>query len=223
MRTSLLAWLGALLVTAALAGCSHTTLSTAPPADQPPAASTPAGAVHRFEWAINHRDVDLVAELLTDDFQFIGAATDSAGNAARGLANGRERYLAALRSLLAPPNQVTFVFDRNPIPFPDSRPGKLPNWHEQIRTTLDLAVRDASGNKIHQIHGSGLFFCTRGDSAAIPAELMARGFKPDSTQWWLDRYEDETPAGGGLPSATDPARSISLTQLLELYYSRLAP
>jgi hypothetical protein len=57
----------------------------------------------------------------------------------------------------------------------------------------------------------------------IPADLVARGFKPDSTAWWFDRYEDETIGVGGAPSATDPAQGFSLTQLLEIYYSRLTP
>ena len=34
-------------------------------------------------------------------------------------------------------------------------------------------------------------------AAAIPAELQARGFKPDSLRWWIDRWEDETLASEG--------------------------
>ena len=39
------------------------------------------------------------------------------------------------------------------------------------------------------------------DSAAIPAELVSRGFKPDSLRWWIDRWEDETIGSGGMPAA----------------------
>jgi hypothetical protein len=57
-------------------------------------------------------------------------------------------------------------------------------------------VRIDSGNSV-EVTGNALFFLTRGDSAQIPPELIARGLRPDSTRWWMDRMEDETLAGQG--------------------------
>jgi len=40
--------------------------------------------------------------------------------------------------------------------------------------------------------GFANFFMVRGDSALIPADLAARGFRPDSTRWYIERWEDDT-------------------------------
>jgi hypothetical protein len=93
-----------------------------------------------------------------------------------------------------PAEQITLLFDKSLVPFADSRPGKDPKWHKQIRTSVDLKVRIDSGNTV-EVTGNALFFITRGDSAAIPKELISRGFKPDSLRWWIDRWEDETLGG----------------------------
>jgi hypothetical protein len=106
--------------------------------------------------------------------------------------------------------------DQNPISFPDTRPGKDPRWHKWVRTSVNLKVRIDSGNTV-EVTGNALFFVTRGDSAAIPAELRSRGAKPDSARWWIDRWEDETLSGTGAPSATNPTRNNTLFRILELY------
>ena len=57
----------------------------------------------------------------------------------------------------------------------------------------------------------------RGDSAAIPAEL---GFGPDSTRWYIERWEDETLSSGSrtLPvAAPQPARNTTWGMILTLY------
>ena len=220
--------IGALAVIAALAvlavtGCATKTL--APPADTPPAASTASGAVKRLEWAINHRDPDMVHAMLTADFQFISAGTDSAGNATRDTVGSRSWLDVALGALLDPANQVLLRFDVNPIAFPDSRPGKNPGWHRQVRTSVDLRVHDAWADTAFAVTGNALFFLIRGDSAQIPLELVNRGVKPDSTVWWFDRWEDETLGGAGArapasPAATNPSVMPTLANLLRYYYSR---
>ena len=221
--------IGALAVIAALAvlavaGCATKTVAP-PPADVPPAANSAAGAVKRLDWAINHRDPDMVAGMLTNDFQFISAGTDSAGNASRDSVGDRSWLDVALRALLDPANQVSLKLDANPIPFPDSRPGKDPKWHRQVRSSINLRVHDAQANTTFEVTGNALFFMTRGDSAQIPPELLARGVKPDSTVWWFDRCEDETLGGAGVraptsPAATNPSFVPTLAYLLRYYYSR---
>lgn len=170
------------LAMAAVSACS--TKVVAPAGDEPPAAVTPSQAVRRLEWGIEHRDLGLVEGLLTDDFQFITAGVDSAGNPDRSPAR-KGSFLDWLRGLLDSSPALTLQFDRNLVAYPDSRPGKNARWHRQIRTGVVL-------ERSTTITGQWLIFLTRGDSASIPAGLRGRGVKPDSTAWWLDRLEDET-------------------------------
>jgi hypothetical protein len=206
--------------TALAVGCS-TKIVAPPPVDEPPAASSPAGAVQRFAWGFDHKDVEVVSGLLSDDFQFISAGTDSAGNPSRAPYD-RSWFLVALAALRDSSSTVSFMVDQNLVPFPDTRPGKVSKYHEQIRTSVHASVRftDANGNV--EITGSLLFFLTRGDSAAIPADLRALGLKPDSTQWWLDRMEDETLAGASVSYAAQPSKRNTFAALLEYFHSLVA-
>jgi len=210
--------LGSLAVVAALAalaamGCA--TKTVAPATNTSPAATSPAGAVKLFEWAISQRNAAAFDNLFSGDLQFVGGDTDSAGNSV-GVVRDRAWFLAALDSLIGSAEQVSIVLDQNLVPLPDARPGKDPRWHKQIRTAVELKVRIDAGNTV-EVAGNALFFMTRGDSVAISQELMSRGLKPDSTRWWIDRVEDETFAG---PTPPVPTKSLSLRQLLEYYYSR---
>ena len=110
--------------------------------------------------------------------------------------------------------------DANPISFADTRPGKDPKYHKQVRTSFDLSVR-TEGN-LFEVSGNLLFFAVRGDSAAIPAELRARGVGPDSTRWWFERMDDETLSGGALPAATEGFRYWTFAALLQLFHSLFA-
>lgn len=192
------------------------------PADRPPAADSPAGAVRAIEWAFNHRRLDVIAGLLPADFRFQTAGVDSAGNPTRdslGL-GGREEFLAALRGLFeGTPTQpgaerVLLSFDRNLTEFPDTRPGKDPGVHRMIRTALDLKVALGDGSVV-EVTGNALLYSVRGDSAAIPPELAARGLRPDPGRWWLDRWEDETLTGAG--DRPLPAHALALGELLRRY------
>jgi hypothetical protein len=46
--------------------------------------------------------------------------------------------------------------------------------------------------------------------------------KPDSTQWWLDRMEDETLAGAGVSYPARPSRNNTFGGLLEYFHSLVA-
>jgi hypothetical protein len=218
-RTRLITIAAALGIAAALAvGCATTTVAP-PPVDGSPAASSPAGAVQRFAWGFNHKDVDVVGGLFTDDFQLISAGTDSAGNPTRNPTGDRPWFLVALAALRDSSSAVSFVLDRFPLPFPDTRPGKDPRVHKQIRSSVDAKVLFPGGGV--EVTGSLLFFLTRGDSAAIPPELAARGTKPDSTRWWIDRLEDETLGDSVYPGPT-PTKSITFVALLGYFHSHIA-
>jgi hypothetical protein len=203
--------------TALAVGCS-TKIVAPPPVDEPPAASSPAGAVQRFAWGFNHKDVEVVRGLLTDDFQFISAGTDSAGNPSRA-PHDRSWFLVALAALRDSTSTVSFIVDQNLVPSPDTRAGKVSKYHVQIRTSVHASVRFTDPNGNVEITGNLLFFLTRGDSAAIPQELIDRGAKPDSTRWWLDRMEDETVAGAGVSYAARPSRNNTFGGLLEYFHS----
>lgn len=219
-------------------GCGRSTQGTAPAADVAPAANSPAGAVERFDWALTRQDVDMVAGLVADDLRWLSAGTDSAGSPSMQPPHDRAWLLAALGSLLHgvpgrhAPSTVTLAPDPS-LPsmetFPDSRPGKEPRVHQEVRIGLEVSVRDGDTGETFDVTGGWVFFAARGDSAAIPPELAARGVKPDSTAWWFDRFEDEAIVSSPLafrsprPAAADPARRVSFTSILELYYSRLLP
>jgi len=192
-------------------GCA-TKIVAPPPVDEPPAASSPAGAVQRFAWGFNHQDVEVVGGLLTDDFQFSSAATDSAGNPTTEQRGDRSWFLASLAAL-RDTSTAYWAIDEKLLPFPDSRPGKNPRFHKQIRTNVL--------GRLVEINGDLLFFLTRGDSAAIPPELVSRGVRPDSTRWWLDRLEVER-LGGGVSYATQASKQNTFGGLLETFHSRVA-
>jgi len=204
-----------------------------------PAPDSPQNAVKLFQWCWVNRGVDEYRELFTDDYVFISAGTDSAGNQNRDIQARRDDEVQTAENMFIgsaerpPADQITLQFDQNLVPFPDSRPGKNPHWHKQIRTSVNLKVRIDSGNTV-EVTGNALFFLTRGDSAAIPQELISRGFKPaagDTTsgkalRWWIDRWEDETLApslvanrGAQVRSVQGPYIEMSMAQLRRIYYT----
>jgi hypothetical protein len=197
-----------------------------------PTPNSPQKAVELFQWCWVNRGVDEYRELFTDDYVFISAGTDSAGNPSREIQARRDDEVQTAENMFigsaerAPAEQITLLFDKNLVPFPDSRPGKNAKWHKQIRTSVDLKVRIDSGNTV-EVSGAALFFLTRGDSAAIPQELINRGFKPDSLRWWIDRWEDETLAGSGVvasraarPTLSAPILYLTMAELRRIYTTK---
>jgi hypothetical protein len=174
-----------------------------------PSPTTPAEAIRLFAWCWVNRGVEEYKELFTDDYVFQSASLDSAGNGGRDIITRRQEEIETAENIFIgsaerpPASKITLNFDRNLVPFPDTRPGKNSTWHKTIRTSVDLKVEVGDGSVL-EVTGYALFYLTRGDSAAIPAELKARGFKPDSLRWWIDRWEDETLASEG--AAVRPAR-----------------
>jgi hypothetical protein len=206
-----------------------------------PSPTSPQNAIRRFEWCWVNRGVQEYKELFTDDYVFISAGTDSAGNPIRDIQARRDDEVQIAENMFIgsadrpPADNITLSFDRTLIPLPDPRPGKISKWHKTILTSVALTVRVDANNSV-EVTGYARFFLTRGDSAAIPAELKAQGFGPDSLRWWIDRWEDETIGSGAPQALRSPAPTgaratagtagaispvaMSMAQLKSLYASR---
>lgn len=168
---------------------------------QAPIPNSPAGVVKLFEWCWQNRDITRYEEIFTDDYRFAFAEGDSAGQPYQTTPYTRETEMLNVGGLFngndqrLPAKTITLNLDKTMISLPDPRPGKDPKWHRSIRTSVDLTVDlDLGGGSVDKqiVTGNALFFLVRGDSAVIPPELVARGFVPDSSRWWIERWEDET-------------------------------
>jgi hypothetical protein len=184
-----------------------------------PAPNTPANTVRLFVWCWAHRDPTRYAEVFTDDYRFIFQPNDSAGNPFRERPWLREDEMASAQHLFSggadqpPASGIEISIDSKLVPLPDPRPGHDPHWHKTINTHVDLkvTVTDASGTpQVTPVVGNMLMYLVRGDSAVIPSELVAQGFKRDSTRWWIDRWEDQTIVTNG-PASARPVRRPGLT------------
>jgi hypothetical protein len=202
-----------------LAGCSEKHVLR--PVSQIPAPDSPEGIVRLVQWCWNNRDTTRYREVFTQDFQFVFAAGDSAGNAYRDDPFGRDEMLTCATHLFVgggstpPAASITLVLDATLYPIADSRPGKDPRWHREVPTSVNLSVTTEGGVEYH-VTGNATFFAVRGDSAAIPPEL---GFEPDSTRWYIERWEDYTLGSGSVMTVASPqpARGTTWGQILALY------
>jgi hypothetical protein len=179
----------------------------------PPAPSSPGNVVKLFAWCWRNRDPSLYAEIFTDDYRFIFAPNDTAGNAYRGSPWIREYELSSALHMFTggtdkpPASDIKITISDRLTVNPDSRVGKNPKWHRSVRTPVELVITfDQNGAPdVNTVSGSALFFVVRGDSALIPPELIAQGFTSDSTRWWIERWEDETAGATGSPASARPA------------------
>ncbi len=168
-----------------------------------PSPTTPQNAVKLFEWCWVNRGVEEYKELFTEDYVFLSAGLDSAGNPSREIQARRDDEVRIAENMFIgsaerpPASRITLNFDRNFIPFPDPRDGYVDSLFKSIRTSVDLKVQIDEGTAF-EVTGYALFYLVRGDTAAIPAELKARGFKKDKNRWWISRWEDETIASEGM-------------------------
>jgi hypothetical protein len=200
------------------AGCADSgprPLPTQPAGEPGFVADSPANAVRLFEWALEHRDLERLKGLLTDDFLFGCAATDSAGNAFQGRAVTRTDEIECILHMLVgggthpPASSIDLQFDQNLFAEPDSRPGKDPATHREIITSMVLRIETSEED--FQVTGQARFFLVRGDVAFFPAELAERGGKPDPGLWYLERWEDETVGSAGAAAQVlDGRRASSL-------------
>jgi len=168
-----------------------------------PKPTTPQNAVKLFEWCWKNRGIEEYKELFTEDYVFVTAGLDSAGNPSREIQARRDDEILIAENMFigsaerAPASSITLSFDRNLLPLPDPRPGYVDSLFKAIRTYVDLKVDIGEGN-IYEVSGYVQFHLVRGDTAAIPKALKERGFVKDRNRWWISRWEDETIEGSGL-------------------------
>jgi hypothetical protein len=212
-----------LVIAALLAGCSAGGFDAAklvePKKISPPyTPNSPSNTLRLLEWCYQHKDEQTYRELFTDDFVFAFSAIDPAGEAYHDRPFVREDELMSVTNLFhgggpdqPPALDVYLQLDNNFAEFSDPRPG-MANFsvHKKIGTAVLLQIACTDGSS-YEIRGRASFFLVRGDSALIPQELVDRGFRPDSTRWWIQRWEDETDRGSPGPlwnGAPQPGRTL---------------
>lgn len=164
--------------------------------EPPPLPIDPVSTLRLFAWCWENRSIDLYREIFTDDYVFAFSALDSAGNAFRDRPWTREDEMISATNLFVgggaepPADRITLDFTRTLTSYPSSIDGHDPRWHQEVEAEVNLRVQ--RGESTLEVRGPGLFFFVRGDSAAIPEELVQRGFGPDSTRWYIERWEDRT-------------------------------
>ncbi len=211
------------LLALALSGCS-TSSSVAPGVNPPPSANSPEKLVRRIEWDWNQRSDDYV-RLLTADFLYVPADGDSAGNAGRIWNREAESFVAQrmfARSGVWPQmNSLAFQLERGAlVELPDPRPGKHPRWHKIVSSNAEVSANltlDGSTPQVYLLTGHFTFYCVRGDSAQIPLDLQWEGVTPDSTRWWIERWEDGTVSTTEPGMHPNPAGTTTFTGLKNLF------
>jgi len=188
----------ALLVLVLIASCSKSSKKpTDPELPVPPTPNSPQNALKLLEWCWDQRKADTYRDVFTDDFLYDFASSDTIG-----ITINRTEELAIAENLftqgvLGQPAATGIVFglDNVLVVTDDDRPGKNPVHHKRIATNVRLIVNTPGTD--YSTSGAAVFYVTRGDSALIPADLVARGFTADSTRWYVDRWSDVTvcPAG----------------------------
>lgn len=197
----------------------------AAPAIAAPASTTPLNAVQRLGWAVDLLDVNMVAGLLTDDFQYAAASSDSAGGAVVDPVTDRAWLLTALRSMFeGQPGgdkrcAVRLSFGPRLLALPDPRPGHSPEVHQIVRAPVTLVIDDPNLSARFEFSGVMQFYCVRADSAQLPHDVPGAG--PATDRWWFDRIDDETlPAKFGRPADGTAAEPLTLRMLLDYYRQR---
>lgn len=199
------------LIAAVPACTTRIVLPEPPEPDVAPAPVSPAAALDRLAWTWKHRAPEPSGDLFACDYEFAFAPDDSAGIRFQGRPWTRPdelefaRHLFETGSALMPPaSHVSISIENEPHSLPDDRPGKDPRWHQRIQTPF-VAVVEAPGREF-RVLGFETFYFVRGDVACIPQELRDRGYGPDSTRWWIQRWEDYSVS---VPAPQRPARALA--------------
>jgi hypothetical protein len=198
--------------------CSHDvpTAAHVAPTPNPPVPNSPLGVVDLFQWSMDHRDLPHFEELFTSDFQLVFAASDSGGNPYRTKPFTRDDILIAAHDLFVSTRSISLIFDWDPQDSDDLRVGMNPRWHQQVQLpSLTLTIEQSHGSVLH-FGGGLLVYTARGDSAAVPQDLLNRGIKPDSTRWMIGRIEDQT--NRPVVATTFPSQVTTLGRQLLLYW-----
>jgi hypothetical protein len=189
--------LGAVLLLFAIAGCridQGLSALTRPPEPVEslvlwaPRPNDPRSTLRLLEWCWDHRQTDHYPELFTDDYR---ASCEDPSEPELT----RNDELEAARGLFGAAQFIHLGYTGSLIVVPDSRPGKLSTWHRQITVGTTVELRTKS-KLVYEVREQVRFFFVRGDSALIPADLVVKGFRPDPSRWYLERWESMGPAPG---------------------------
>jgi len=207
-------WTCTMAIALGAAGCGSNKKVVQPPPDTPPNPNTPVNALLLFQWALQHRDTTQYRTLFTDDFVFVFVPGDTAAtNHFGGTWTYLEERISTHHLFVdgslsgAPAASITLPFSGTLTDEPDLRPGKNPTWHRKINALFLLTVQKTDLSS-RQIVGGSTFYLVRGDSASLPADLVAAGVQASASRWFIERWQDVT--GGVGPSLalrpTGPAR-----------------
>lgn len=175
-----------------------------------PLPDTPAGVIYLFQWCWQNRAYDAYQEIFTDNYRFEFATGDSAGDFYRSTPWTRSDELATAQHLFVtgtpsnpPATSITLDFTQDLSVDVDARPGKTDTtYHRFVTAQVLLRVNLSDGTQ--EVRGPVYFNVVRGDSAIIPPELIQRGFRPDSTRWYIERWVDGTLQNGAFAARHDP-------------------
>jgi hypothetical protein len=205
-----------------MAACGKRSALPVAPADVAPGDASPSETLRRLEWSMNHNDLATYLTLFTEDFVFVFSTLDPSGIAYQEHPWARADELISADHLFRtgtvsypPANHLSMVFDRNFRVSADPRPGKDPRWHKVIHTTVVMTVVTPQQQIL--ITGFAGFSFVRGDSALVPPAVVALGFAPDSTHWFIDRWEDDTASSGADVAHAMPTENFTLGALKARY------
>ena len=194
----------------------------------PPSPTNAQKLIELFKWCWENRDISRYKEIFTDDYRFAFSITDSAGTPYLGNPWTREDEIASATNLFVggsagepAASNISLIFDGNLTAQNDRRDGKTARWHQQIQiANLTLTITKSDGSAV-RVTGGALFYMVRGDSAVIPLELAGRGFGPDSTRWYIERWEDQTNIGGGASIAPAPETRVTSRSDVRMSWGRV--
>jgi len=161
--------------------------------EAPPEANSPEGVANLLRWCWTHRDAQRYRDLFSADYQFIPGSPDLPWNrddelraaaALFGSGTGSQPGASSITVGLSPGFAAGTLYLPNE-PYPQ---------YQQLLVYFTLHV-DRNGGTALDAFGNTLFHLVRGDVAAIPADMQARGFVPDPHRWYVQRWED-VPAEG---------------------------
>lgn len=195
----------AVLVLALMAGCGKSSKKpNDPDVPVPPTPNSPQNALKLLEWGWDQRDTVTYRNVFTDDFIYSFAVSDSQEI---GVEIDRDEELSITKNMFvegAPgkpaATSIVFGLDNLLVVTNDDRPGKSATHHKRIATNVRLIVNTPATD--YSTSGAAVFYVTRGDSAQIPAEMVARGFSADPARWYVDRWNDVTACPEGKSCVT---------------------
>ena len=194
-----------LLALTALLSTSCESTDSVGPGVPPPVAESPVGALRLLEWSWDNEEFAKLPGLFPADYHFRLSYADSAGHPPHSNW-GRSDELASSGKCFREARVLSFQLDETLEVIDDDRPGKDPRWHKVIQTQawVQAEVRTDLGPVRLEAEGPAKFYFVRGDSAKIPLGYYPP-YTPDSTVWWIDRWEDRTlPAGVASAHPTSP-------------------